>query len=203
MAYGICIHFAAVDWIMSLQTAFRSSIFGPLLASGQLLSGLGFVLVMFAWMTPRPAAGRCRVGQSTERPWHSLFSFLIIWAYMVFFEFMLIWIANLPHEVIWYLDRSRGGWQWVAWALFIFHFAVPFFLLLLRDVKRSRLALGDHSRPGVVHASGVPQLAGPASLSDNSTNRTLDGFSYANWLGRHLVRLLPIAVVARPLVPAL
>src|SRR5262249_49070342 len=70
-----------------------------------------------------------------------LFTFLIIWAYLVFFQFMLIWIANLPYEIIWYLLRSRGGWEWVAWALFVFHFAVPFFLLLMRDVKRNPTAL--------------------------------------------------------------
>jgi hypothetical protein len=70
-----------------------------------------------------------------------LLTFLVIWAYLVWFQFMLIWMANLPYEVIWYLPRTTGGWQWVAWALFLFHFAVPFFLLLMRDVKRDPVAL--------------------------------------------------------------
>jgi hypothetical protein len=65
-----------------------------------------------------------------------LFTFLIIWAYMNFFQFMPIRIANLRHEVIWYLPRQRGGWFWVAWMHVIFHFSIPFFLLLMRDVKR-------------------------------------------------------------------
>ena len=60
---------------------------------------------------------------------------------MAWFQFMLIWIANLPNEVLWYLPRSEGGWQWVAWALAIFLVGVPFFLLLMRDVKRDLAAL--------------------------------------------------------------
>jgi hypothetical protein len=55
---------------------------------------------------------------------------------MVWFQFMLIWIANLPYEVIWYEARSSVGWTWVAYALAVFHFALPFFLLLSRDVKQ-------------------------------------------------------------------
>jgi hypothetical protein len=66
-----------------------------------------------------------------------LFTFLVIWAYMTFFQFMLIWIANLPYDVIWYLPRLEGGWQAVACVLVALHFAVPFFLLLSRDVKRN------------------------------------------------------------------
>jgi hypothetical protein len=70
-----------------------------------------------------------------------LFTFLILWAYMAFFQYMLIWIANLPEEIIWYLPRSTGGWQWVGLALVVFHFAVPFFLLLMREIKRDPRAL--------------------------------------------------------------
>jgi hypothetical protein len=72
-----------------------------------------------------------------------LFTFLIIWAYVVFFQFMLIWIANLPYDASWYLPRSRGGWPWVAWALFVFHFAAPFFLLLMRRVKQDPRSLAQ------------------------------------------------------------
>src|SRR5207237_9406219 len=70
-----------------------------------------------------------------------LFTFLIIWAYMAFFQFMLIWIANLRYDVVWYVAREDSGWQWLAWAIFLLHFAVPFFLLLMRDIKRDPRAL--------------------------------------------------------------
>ena len=83
---------------------------------------------------------------------------------MVWFQFMLIWIANLPSTSIWYLPRSRGGWQWVAWALFVFHFAVPFFLLLLRDGQARTRDAGRGRRPDAVHAAGVHLLPGAAGL---------------------------------------
>src|SRR5262249_23672770 len=127
VAYGICMHFAAVDWIMSLQTSFKSSIYGPLVASGQILTALAMVLVMLAWLGgPGLALGGVISRKAQNDLGNLLLSILVIWAYMLFFEFMLIWIANLRHEVIWYLDRSEGGWAWVNWALFLFHFALPF-----------------------------------------------------------------------------
>ena len=141
IAYGICMHFASVDWIMSLQVAFRSTIFGPLTVSGQVLSGLALVLVVLAWAVDRPPIQEAISSKALNDLGNLLLTFLVIWAYMVFFQFMLIWIANFPFEVIWYLDRSRGGWQWVAWALFLLHFVVPFFLLLMRPIKQNPLTL--------------------------------------------------------------
>jgi len=137
VAYGIAMHFAAVDWIMSLQPAFRSSMFGPIVASGHVLTGLALVLIVLAWLVARPPLGNAVSPAALNDLGNLLFTFLVIWAYLVFFQFMLIWIANLPLEVLWYLDRSHGGWQCVAWALGILHFAVPFFLLLMRTVKRN------------------------------------------------------------------
>jgi hypothetical protein len=135
VAYGICIHFAAVDWIMSLQTAFKSSIAGPIMASGHVLSGMALVLLVLALQSDRRPVADALSVKVLHDLGNLLLSFVVIWAYLVFFQFMLIWIANIPYEAIWYLDRSRGGWQWVDWALFVLHFAVPFFLLLLRAVK--------------------------------------------------------------------
>ncbi len=143
VGFGVCMHFASVDWLMSLQPAFHSSIFGPYVVSGQVLSAHAFVLVVLAFVVARPPlAEAVSIGGLTDLG-SLLFTFLVIWAYMVFFQLMLVWIANLPFEVIWYLDRTRGGWRWVAWALFLFHFAVPFFLLLMRTVKRNPVALAS------------------------------------------------------------
>jgi hypothetical protein len=134
--FGITITFAAVDWLMSLQAGFHSTIYGPLVVTGQVLSGQAVALLVLAWLAPgSPSAGALSF-EALNDLGNLLFTFLSIWAYMVWFQFMLIWIANLPYEVIWYLPRSRGGWQWVAWALLVFHFIIPFFLLLLRDVKQ-------------------------------------------------------------------
>ena len=59
----------------------------------------------------------------------------MVWAYLSFSQFLLIWSENMPEESVWYLYRIRGGWQIVALALVVFQFAIPFCLLLSRDVK--------------------------------------------------------------------
>jgi len=141
--YGLCITFASVDWVMSLQPEFHSTIFAPIIASGQLLSAFAVAVITFTWLAEGPPVVEFVARESLNDIGNLLFTFLVIWAYMVFFQFMLIWIANLPREVAWYLPRSQGGWIWVTWALVVFHLIVPFFLLLSRDVKRNPTALAQ------------------------------------------------------------
>jgi hypothetical protein len=137
VVYGISLTFAAVDWVMSLQPAFHSTIFGPLVATSEMLSALSFTILVMIWLSSRSPLAEVVSPDAFRDHGNLLLTFLILWAYMVFFQFMLIWIANLPYEVIWYLPRSRGGWQWVTWALFIFALVVPFFSLLMREVKEN------------------------------------------------------------------
>jgi hypothetical protein len=139
--YGITLTFAVVDWVMSLQPAFRSTIFGPLFASGEILTGFACTLIVLAWLVVRPPLADMVSVEAVNDLGSLLFTFLILWAYMTFFQFMLIWIADLPYDVIWYLPRISGGWQWVVLALVVGHFVIPFFLLLMRDIKRSPRAL--------------------------------------------------------------
>jgi hypothetical protein len=136
VVYGVSIHFAALDWAMSLQPLFHSTIFGPLFASGQLLSAHAFACIVFAWLLSRPGVAAKYSTQAQNDLGSLLLTFLILWAYLVWFQFMLVWIANLPVDVVWYLPLVQGGWRAVAWSVFVLHFAVPFFLLLLRSVKR-------------------------------------------------------------------
>jgi hypothetical protein len=70
-----------------------------------------------------------------------MFAFMVLWAYLSFSQFIIIWSGNLPEEIPWYVSRLRGGWGWVALALVIFHFAVPFVLLLMRGIKRREARL--------------------------------------------------------------
>jgi hypothetical protein len=141
--YGVSIHFMAIDWLMSLQPAFRSTIFGPVVALGQLLPAYALTLIVFVWVARHPPVAHVISRKVMLDLGNLLLVFLVTWAYMEWFQFMLIWIANLPADVIWYLPRVRDGWRWVAWAIFVFQFAVPFILLLFRAVKQ---------RPGVLAA---------------------------------------------------
>jgi hypothetical protein len=136
--YGVTLHFAAIDWAMSLLPAFHSTIWGPLFALGQLLSALAFALIVLACKVKHtPRLADIVSPKAVNDMGSLLLTFLIAWAYMAWFQFMLIWIANLPVDIIYYLPRASTAWLCVIWAIVILHFVVPFFLLLMRPVKRS------------------------------------------------------------------
>lgn len=141
VAYGLTITFASVDWVMSLEPYWYSTIYPVLFATGQVLSGLAFAVAVLIVLAERPP------GAELVRPQHFndlgslLLAFVMFWAYVSISQFLLIWVGNLPEEVPWYLRRARGGWQWIAAALAVLHFAVPFVLLLSRDIKRDRRKL--------------------------------------------------------------
>ena len=134
--YGISIHFAGVDWVMSLQPVFHSTIFGPLVAIGQLLSAFSLAVIVLAILELRPPLAEVVSFNVRNDLGSLLFTLLVLWAYLAWFQYMLIWIANMRVDVIWQVPRTAGGWLWVTWAIVVFHFVVPFFFLLSRAVKR-------------------------------------------------------------------
>ena len=137
---GILIHaiistFAAVDWMMSLDPHWFSTIFGLLFLSQQGLASLGFLLLVMARLSKTAPLSRHVKPENIHDYGKLLLAFVMIWAYFSFSQFLIIWSANLPEEVPWYLHRLHGGWQAVALGLIVFHFALPFLLLLSRDLK--------------------------------------------------------------------
>lgn len=140
--FGLTFHFAAIDWVMSLQTSFTSTIFGPMVFTGQLLSAFALCVLVFCILLVKPAYRHVISPKVMNDLGSLLFTFLILWAYMVWFQFMLIWMANLPRGAIFYVTRSEAVSSWVVVLLVLFHFVIPFFLLLLKTVKRNRRWLG-------------------------------------------------------------
>jgi hypothetical protein len=135
--YFLAITFAALDWVMSLDAHWVSTIFGPLLAVGQVLNAFAFVIVLVALLSryePLADAVRPDVFQDLGK---LLLAFVMVWAYFSFSQYLIIWAGNLPEEIHWYLEHSKGGWMAMGLAIIVFHFFVPFFLLLSRDLKRS------------------------------------------------------------------
>ncbi len=138
IALGFTATFAAFDWVMSLDPHWYSTVFGVHFISGCLIAGLcGWVLGVFALQQ----AGYLTVSVTSEH-YHDLgkllFAFVIFWAYIAFSQFMLIWYGNIPEETVWYQLRLHGVWGWVAAALIVAHFLVPFFGLLPYWVKRRK-----------------------------------------------------------------
>ena len=136
IVYGFSVSLASVDWIMSLEPLWYSSVFGLLTGVGQMLSGMALAIVLTACMRARPEPGVFRdLG-------NLLLMYVMTWAYLAFCQFLIIWSANLPHEIAWYLRRQQGGWPVVAWALALFHFALPLVILLFRSAKQAPAVLG-------------------------------------------------------------
>lgn len=130
--------FASFDWIMSLEPHWSSSIYGAMLIVGNGLSTLAFTVLVLAWGVPKATA-------ITEDTAHDLgnlmLAFVMLWAYMGLSQYLIIWSANLPEEIGWYLARQKGGWQVVAILLILFQFTLPFLLLLARKRKRKLQSL--------------------------------------------------------------
>jgi hypothetical protein len=135
--YGLTITFASIDWVMSLEPNWFSTIYPVLFAVGQALQGMAFAVAMLVLLATRPPLS------GVIRPAHRrdlgnlLLMFVMFWAYLSFSQLLLIWAENLPEEIPWYLRRLRDGWQWVALLLILFQFGLPFLLLLSRDVKEN------------------------------------------------------------------
>jgi len=142
---GLAMTFAAFDWQMSLDLHLFSTIFGLYWFAGSFLSAFAVLVLLINALRSEGTPGAL----ANPNHYHSLgkwmLAFTAFWAYMAFSQYLLIWIANLPEEVPWYLARNVGGWAPVGVFLVVFHFIVPFFLLLSRPLKRSPRALGAMS----------------------------------------------------------
>jgi hypothetical protein len=135
--YVLSLTFASVDWLMSLQPHWFSTIYGFYLVASQGLSGFAFLIVVAVYLSrSEPMSGVFQ-----PRHFHDwgklLFAFVMIWTYFSWSQFLITWAGNLPEEIAFFLPRIRGGFGWVALAIVLFHFTVPFTLLLSRDLKRN------------------------------------------------------------------
>jgi hypothetical protein len=109
---------------------------------GQVLACLAFVIPLLVFFSgSKPISEVVSPGHLHDLG-NLLFTFVMLWAYMSFSQFLIIWSGNLPEETTWYLKRTQNGWQWIAIFLLVFHFAVPFFLLLSRARKRRPAIIG-------------------------------------------------------------
>jgi hypothetical protein len=135
--YSLTASFAAVDWVMSLDPHWGSTIYGLIFLVGQGLSALCFSVLMLTVLT-RYSPYR-EIIKPTQ--FHDLgkltLAFVMLFAYFSFSQWLIIWSGNLPDEISWYLHRIRGGWGWIIIGIAALHFALPFALLLSRDRKRA------------------------------------------------------------------
>jgi hypothetical protein len=142
MAYGLTITFASVDWVMSLEPEWFSTIFGLLTIAGYGLTGLAFTIIVLATIDSDRLAGSVLAPRHFHDLGKLLLAFTMLWAYLSFSQFLIIWSGNLPEEIPWYIARISGAWGAVAIALVVGHFFLPFTILLSAGIKKrsARLA---------------------------------------------------------------
>jgi hypothetical protein len=138
---GLTMTFASIDWAMSLEPHWFSTIYGILFMGGSVLSAFAIVIAAAASLARRaPVAGVLHADHFHDLG-KLLLAFVMLWAYFALSQFLIVWSANLPEEIPWYLRRLRGGWEWIALGLVVFHFTLPFALLLSRSLKRRKRTL--------------------------------------------------------------
>jgi hypothetical protein len=181
---ALALTFASIDWIIALDPVWYSSIFGFYVFGGGFLAAIGVVTVLAGRMWRRGLAG----GALTPNHFHALgrllFAFTIFWAYIAFFQAMLIRIANKPEEVTFYLSRISGAWAVFVYVLIFGHFVVPFALLFLRAPKfRPRVMAWTGAWLALMNLVDVYWLVIPAQVQGDQVFSWLDLAALAAVLG--------------------
>jgi hypothetical protein len=134
--FVLIVTFASVDWVMSLDPHWFSTIWGLLFVAGWALSCFCFSVIILAYLWDRAPMNEV-IGR---RHFHDIgklmLALVMVWAYFNFSQYLIIWSGNIPEETGWYIARMAGGWGVLGILLIVFHFVVPFIILLSRSVKR-------------------------------------------------------------------
>jgi hypothetical protein len=134
--WGFAVSGAAVDWVMSLEPHWYSTIYGLLFIAIEALIALSFTLFVLRMLSDFPPIKDSVAPSRFNDLGNILLAFVMLWAYLSFDQLIITWAGNLKEEIPWYMQRAFGGWAPVGVALVILHFFVPFLLLLQRGVKR-------------------------------------------------------------------
>jgi hypothetical protein len=136
VVFILTLTFAVVDWVMSLQPHWYSTIYGVYFLACAGLMSLTFVVLIAHYLKKRGVMADVFL-PSVFHDWGKLiFAFNMLWAYFCFSQFLITWSGNLPEETSWYLQRMHGIWGWMALVVIFGHFLIPFAILLSRDIKR-------------------------------------------------------------------
>lgn len=136
LVYGLTVTFAVVDWTMSVNPHWFSTMWGLLYVAGWGLSALAFTIFILARLSKEKPMDHVVNASHFHDLGKFLFAFIMLWAYLSFSQFLIIYSANTQEEIPHYWIRSQNGWQYVGWALVLLHFVLPYVTLLARDVKR-------------------------------------------------------------------
>ncbi|HUL75038.1 MAG TPA: hypothetical protein VLT86_18135 [Vicinamibacterales bacterium] len=200
--YMLTLTLMSVDWVLSLEPHFTSTIFGILMLGGQGLSTMAFTIIALAALSrSRPISA-----VASEENFHDLgklmLAFVMLWAYFNVSQFIIIYQGNLPEEIPWYINRLTGPWMPVAVAVLVGHFVVPFSLLLSRGWKRKGTSLARIALfILVMRVIDITWTIGPIFRHNGTTLHWLD-FAAVLGLGGVWLFFFYRNLGARALVPA-
>jgi hypothetical protein len=188
--YAITITFASIDWAMSLKPEWWSTVWGMLFMVGQVLTTFCFTIVLLVRLAPVEPLSRVFKIDFLHDFGKLMFTFVVLWAYLSFSQWLIIWSGNMLSEIRWYLMRLRGGWQYFGSLLIFVHFVFPFSLLLSRSLKR-------HGRR-IILVAFLIMLMRLVDLfwltAPNFYSGDTDAFSKFGWVDGAMYVICPIAL---------
>lgn len=137
VVYFLTVTFAMVDWTMSVNPHWFSTIWGMLYIGGQGLSAFAFGICVLVMLSQTAPLNKVLTTHHFHDLGKFLFAFLMLWAYLQFSQFLIIWSANIPEEIPHYLNRWENSWKYLSVFIIVGHFIVPYALLLSRDLKKN------------------------------------------------------------------
>jgi hypothetical protein len=199
---GLTVSLAAIDWLMSLDADWYSTMYPPLVAMSFLLCAFAFGIIVLVRLAPRTELGEIVAPQLFNDLGNLLLAFLMLWAYMQYFQYLLIWAGNLSDEIPFYVRRTEGGWQPYATFVAVAGFFIPFWFLLFRPLKRNPRTLAWIAGLVVVmHVVNVYWLIAPPFEPAGPTPGVLDVVALivmgAVWLAAFVWRIRAQPLLAR------
>jgi hypothetical protein len=201
VVYALTMTFASIDWGMSLEPHWFSTMYGFLFIGGQALMALSVAIITARRLSLEPPMAGLYKAVHFHDFGKLLFAFTMVWAYLSFSQFLIIWSANLPEEIPWYLHRMHNGWQPIGVGLMVFHFGVPFVVLINRKTKRNAAVLAGMAMWMIgVRALDLFYIIGPEAYPDGMRVHWLDVATVVG-LGGLWVWLFLGKLKQRPLLP--
>ncbi len=134
--YVLIVTFASVDWMMTLEPHWFSTMWGFLFTAGWALSCFCFSVAILAFLSDKAPMNRVLGKRHFHDIGKLMLALVMVWAYFNFSQYLIIWSGNLTEETPYFLTRSKGGWGAMGLMLIVLHFAFPFVILLMQDFKR-------------------------------------------------------------------
>jgi len=199
--WGIAVTYSSIDWVMSLEAHWFSTMYGMIVMVVAALTAMSFVVFVLRKLSGQEPIAHAVTASQFNDLGNLMLAFVMLWAYLSFSQFLIIWAGNIKDEIPWYTARAFGGWGVIAVILIVLHFALPFLLLLQRGVKRRLQMLSLVAGMLIVLSLvDVYWLVAPAYETSGPSPSPLDVFAVVGiggvWLAAFISELKK-----RPLLP--